>query len=73
MVDPVITADGYSYEREAIEQHLKTQNTSPKTGAPLPNTNLIPNNDKKTDILEFLSVKKYMQIIQFFLGQSHLV
>lgn len=36
MEDPVITADGHSYERAAIEKWLKLHDTSPKTGEVLP-------------------------------------
>lgn len=36
MQDPVITADGHSYERSAIEAWLKLHDTSPKTGEVLP-------------------------------------
>ena len=40
--DPVITADGMTYERSAIEKWLQTSNTSPLTGAVLESTLLIP-------------------------------
>jgi hypothetical protein len=43
MVDPVIAADGHSYEREQIVRWLLTNNSSPKTGKLLPNKNLISN------------------------------
>ena len=43
MVDPVIMADGFSYERSAIEDWLRTHNTSPKTNEVLLHKNLIPN------------------------------
>ena len=43
MQDPVITSDGHTFERVAITQWLQGSNTSPKTGAALPNNNLIPN------------------------------
>ncbi len=43
-VDPVITSDGHTYERSAIQQWFDTgKRTSPVTGALLPNTTLIPN------------------------------
>ena len=32
MTDPVITEDGFTYERSAIEHWLKDHDTSPKTG-----------------------------------------
>ena len=49
MSDPVVTADGQTYERVAIERWIHKQqssqlpNTSPLTGAPLEHTNLVPN------------------------------
>ncbi len=43
MVDPVVTADGHTYEREAIEQWLTRKSTSPLTGEPLAHTMLTPN------------------------------
>ena len=30
-IDPVVAADGYLYEKEAIEEWLKEHNTSPMT------------------------------------------
>lgn len=44
MRDPVLAADGQSYERMAIEAWLAAgRDTSPVTGAPLAHSNLIPN------------------------------
>jgi len=43
MADPVITADGHTYERAAIEQWLESHNTSPLTGLPLSTHELSPN------------------------------
>jgi hypothetical protein len=44
MRDPVIAADGNTYERAAIEQWLSTgAGTSPTTNEPLDNLTLIPN------------------------------
>ena len=53
MKDPVVTADGYSYDRSAITRWLEDHNTSPRTGAVLPNNNLIPNVDLRLAIEEF--------------------
>jgi hypothetical protein len=41
--DPVIAADGFTYDRSAITQYLKTNNTSPLTRKKLKHKNLIPN------------------------------
>jgi hypothetical protein len=43
MTDPVSTADGFTYERAAITEWLRTKDTSPKTGATLESKALIPN------------------------------
>ena len=43
MQDPVIAADGHTYERRAIEAWFERAQTSPTTNEPLPHVNLIPN------------------------------
>ena len=43
MTDPVSTSDGFTYERAAITEWLRTKDTSPKTGATLESKKLIPN------------------------------
>ncbi len=47
MIDPVITADGHTYERKAIEDWFSRQKngtvTNPMTNEPLENAKLIPN------------------------------
>ena len=43
MVDPVVCADGHTYERSNIERWLKQSNRSPKTNLSLRNTELFPN------------------------------
>jgi len=58
MCDPVITADGHTYERECIEKWFLSHNTSPTTNGELPNKNLIPNFNLKKCISEFLSKNK---------------
>ena len=42
MTDPVTTADGHAYERAAIEQWLRDNETSPLTGQTLQNKVVIP-------------------------------
>ena len=46
MFDPVVAADGETYEREAIETHLKRRQTSPLYGDKLEHTHLTPVNRK---------------------------
>ena len=55
MIDPVFTADGFTYEREAIENWLKTHNTSPETNLALEHRNLTNNQRMRSDILGLLS------------------
>ena len=43
MVDCVIAADGFSYEREAIASWLQHSSVSPTTGQPLQHRRLVPN------------------------------
>lgn len=43
MRDPVIAADGFTYERSAIEDWLSRKGTSPMTNEPLEHLFLIPN------------------------------
>ena len=55
MSDPVMAADGYSYERVAIEQWLATgAGTSPKTNERLENEKLLPNKALKALIADEL-------------------
>jgi len=43
MVDPVVAADGHTYERSAIARWLTTSNKSPMTGSILPHKELVTN------------------------------
>ena len=43
MVDPVVTADGQTYERKEIEKWLERKRVSPLTNEPLAHTYLTPN------------------------------
>lgn len=69
MRDPVITADGHSYERTAIEKWLKHHDTSPKTGEVLPpppggigvDKTLRPNHILRGQIIEYKEKLAKMQ------------
>lgn len=54
MYEPVIAADGESYEREAIENWLANRNTSPLTNEVLAHKHLTPNKNLKRAINELL-------------------
>ena len=51
--DPVFTCDGQTYERVAIEAWLERHDTSPATGARLPNKTLTPNISLRNAIEEW--------------------
>ena len=53
MTDPVSTVDGFTYEREAITEWLRTKDTSPSTGAKLESKALIPNHLVRSMIRAF--------------------
>lgn len=51
MADPVIAADGHTYERTAIERWLSQHLSSPMTNAPLPSRALLPNFTLRSQIV----------------------
>ena len=53
MHDPVMCADGHSYERASIAQWLQDHDTSPLTGAVLEHKHLIPNHALRKVITEW--------------------
>ncbi|XP_051479887.1 WD repeat, SAM and U-box domain-containing protein 1 isoform X2 [Apus apus] len=59
MKDPVIAADGYSYEREAMENWISTKRrASPMTNLPLPFLMLTPNRTLKMAINRWLETQQ---------------
>ena len=54
MEDPVVTADGLSYDRASISTWLRTRDTSPVTGLRFTNKVLTPNNFLRNMAREFL-------------------
>jgi hypothetical protein len=52
ILDPVITADGHTYERQAIRVWLSQHQTSPRTGELLADKMLRPNHALRTQIVE---------------------
>lgn len=54
MKDPVVAADGQTYDRASIQKWFDTGNrASPFTGAQLPDSRLIPNYSIKSAISEW--------------------
>ena len=54
MTNPVCTADGFTYERTAITEWLRTKDTSPVTGATLESKLLFPNYSLRNIIRSFV-------------------
>lgn len=54
MEDPLVAADGYTYEAEAIREWLNDHNTSPMTNLQLENLNLVSNRIVRSAIQEWL-------------------
>lgn len=55
MQDPVVAADGFTYEAEALRGWLDSgHNTSPMTNLELANSNLVPNHALRSAIQEWL-------------------
>jgi len=58
MEDPVVAADGMTYERKAIEEWLARKKTSPLTGQDLESVVLYPNFNLRSRIKEWQSKNK---------------
>ncbi|KAL4575986.1 hypothetical protein LXL04_012074 [Taraxacum kok-saghyz] len=58
MVDPCVAADGYTYDRRAIEKWLEESESSPMTNLPLLNRSLTPNFTLFSAIIEWQSSKQ---------------
>jgi hypothetical protein len=54
MEDPVVAADGYTYERDAIAGWLAKSGRSPMTNETLASPALIPNHTLRSAIKEWL-------------------
>lgn len=55
MKDPCVAADGFTYDRNAIETWLKEKDISPMTSLPLAHKNLLPNYALLSAILDWKS------------------
>ena len=60
MKDPVITRDGHTYEREAIEKWFRMNNTSPLTGVALHDNTLVPNHAVRKAIEDVPPTEAYV-------------
>ncbi|KAG2284332.1 hypothetical protein Bca52824_055552 [Brassica carinata] len=57
MKEPCVAADGYTYDREAIQDWLRENDTSPVTNLPLPDKNILANYTLYSAIMEWKSSK----------------
>ncbi|KAL0738945.1 hypothetical protein Bca4012_015155 [Brassica carinata] len=55
MNEPCVAADGYTYDRHAIEEWFEKHDTSPMTDSPIKNKDLLPNYTLYTAIMEWRS------------------
>ncbi|XP_011028465.1 PREDICTED: U-box domain-containing protein 35-like isoform X2 [Populus euphratica] len=55
MDDPCVAADGYTYNRKAIQKWLEENDKSPMTNLPLPNKDLLPSYTLLSAIMEWKS------------------
>uniref|UniRef100_A0A4W3H8F7 WD repeat, SAM and U-box domain-containing protein 1 n=1 Tax=Callorhinchus milii TaxID=7868 RepID=A0A4W3H8F7_CALMI len=63
MTDPVIAADGYSYQRDAVESWINTKKrTSPMTNMPLQSSLITPNRTLKMAIDRWIDAHKVLQL-----------
>ncbi|CAI5530413.1 unnamed protein product [Closterium sp. Naga37s-1] len=53
MVNPVLAADGHTYEQEAIKSWLETSDMSPMTNQKLPSKDLVPNHAVRSMIKDW--------------------
>lgn len=65
MSDPVVAADGYTYERTAIEKWFVNNKTSPIMGTDLKTTALFPNGAFKDLISDLATLKEEQDITKF--------
>ena len=55
MTDPVVTVDGHSFERAAIEEWFRRRVSNPLTGLPLDSATLTPNHTLRGSIAELMN------------------
>lgn len=60
--DPVLTTDGYYYERSAIEEYIKTNDISPMTGIKYNDKILMKCNDFDTELKKYLATANQREL-----------
>ncbi|PRP78102.1 hypothetical protein PROFUN_11614 [Planoprotostelium fungivorum] len=61
MVDPVVAADGFSYERKPLEEWIELGGTSPLTGLPLTDKRVLPNLALRAMICDYLEKNRSIE------------
>ncbi|KAL6249740.1 hypothetical protein RBB50_003595 [Rhinocladiella similis] len=59
--DPVMTSDGFLYDRKAIERWFAIRRSSPMTGLPLTDTSVTPDEELRKQIQAWLKAKEVGQ------------
>lgn len=70
MTDPVIAADGHTYERKEITAWFQNNHTSPKTQLELCSPLLIPNHGAKAMIFDYLDKQRQAAIDASMAGEA---
>ena len=58
MEDPVVAADGHTYERAAIERWMAKKMMSPKTGEALESPTIFPNHAMRRQVREWQEMNR---------------
>ncbi|KAG2488937.1 hypothetical protein HYH03_012558 [Edaphochlamys debaryana] len=70
LLNPVVTADGYTFERGPIEDWLRENRISPCTGAPLPSRDVRPNLALRSSLDDWLRANRLTEEgVQAMLGE----
>jgi len=72
MKDPVFIG-GKTYERSAIEKWLEESDKCPLTNKELASKELTPNDDKRSEIFEFMAsvIKKVLDLLPKLMNKDH--
>ena len=71
MVDPVVAADGHTYERTAIARWLATSNKSPMTGSILPHKELVTNYGLVSSVQESAAAAAAQTMSMMIMMKNH--
>ena len=71
MVDPVVAADGHTYERSAIARWLATSNKSPMTGSILPHKELVTNYGLVSSVQESAAAAAAQTVSMMMMMKNH--